>query len=144
MPVRATKRGTARTPLAGDFDVLICGASFAGLAIARELRSTGARVLVVDRRPHIGGNAYDARDAAGILIHPYGPHIFHTNAQAILDYLSRFTAWRPYEHRVLAEVRGGERRSGDAAAATREQGTGPAKTRGPCCERWGRHADGLT
>jgi UDP-galactopyranose mutase len=60
----------------------------------------------VDRRPHIGGNAFDKLDAAGVLMHPYGPHIFHTNAQSVLDYLSRFTAWRPYEHRVLAEVRG--------------------------------------
>lgn len=64
------------------------------------------KVLLIDRRPHIGGNAYDRRDKAGILIHQYGPHIFHTNSKTVFDYLSDFTAWRPYEHRVLAEVDG--------------------------------------
>jgi UDP-galactopyranose mutase len=64
------------------------------------------RVLVVERRPHIGGNAFDELDDAGILIHRYGPHIFHTNAAEVVDYLSSFTGWRPYEHRVLASVRG--------------------------------------
>ena len=63
-------------------------------------------MLVLDRRPHVGGNAYDEPDAAGILIHRYGPHIFHTNSPEIVDYLSAFTEWRPYEHRVLASVRG--------------------------------------
>jgi UDP-galactopyranose mutase len=63
------------------------------------------RVLVLDKRDHVGGNAHDRLDARGVLIHPYGPHIFHTNARRIIDYLSRFTAWRPYEHRVLAKVR---------------------------------------
>jgi len=63
-------------------------------------------VLVIDRRPHIGGNAYDRYDKAGILIHQYGPHIFHTNSKAVFDHLSQFTEWRPYEHRVLAEVDG--------------------------------------
>ncbi len=66
----------------------------------------GQRVLVVDKRPHIGGNAYDRYDDAGVLIHPYGPHIFHTNSADIFDYLSRFTEWRPYQHRVLASVDG--------------------------------------
>jgi len=61
-------------------------------------------VLVIDKRPHIGGNAYDTRDGYGVLVHPYGPHIFHTNARRIADYLSQFTGWRPYEHRVLAKV----------------------------------------
>jgi UDP-galactopyranose mutase len=65
----------------------------------------GQRVLVVDRRDHIGGNAYDHLDDAGVLVHRYGPHIFHTNAQAVFDYLSMFTEWRRYEHRVLAHVR---------------------------------------
>ena len=65
-----------------------------------------AHVLVVDKRPHVAGNAYDHLDEAGVLIHQYGPHIFHTNSDEIVDYLSQFTAWRPYEHRVLAEVRG--------------------------------------
>jgi UDP-galactopyranose mutase len=63
-------------------------------------------VLLIDRRSHIGGNAYDLRDEAGVLIHRYGPHIFHTNSKVIFDYLSQFTEWRPYEHRVLAEVDG--------------------------------------
>ncbi len=89
------------------YDHLIVGAGFAGAVLAERLAAgSRRRVLVVDRRPHIGGNAYDAPDAAGVLIHPYGPHIFHTNSQAVFDYLSRFTEWRPYEHRVLAEVRG--------------------------------------
>ena len=66
----------------------------------------GETVMVIDQRPHIGGNAYDRLDQAGVLIHEYGPHIFHTNAPAIVDYLSQFTKWRPYEHRVLAIVDG--------------------------------------
>jgi UDP-galactopyranose mutase len=86
------------------YDVMIVGAGFAGSVLAERLASTGRTVLLVDRRPHIAGNAYDHHDAAGILIHRYGPHIFHTNAQQIVDYLSRFTKWRPYEHRVLAQV----------------------------------------
>jgi UDP-galactopyranose mutase len=64
-----------------------------------------AKVLVIDRRPHVAGNAYDRLDDAGILIHQYGPHIFHTNSDEVLAYLSQFTEWRPYEHRVLAHVR---------------------------------------
>ena len=88
------------------YDYLIVGAGFAGSVLAERLASQhGARVLVVDKRPHIGGNAFDCHDQAGILIHQYGPHIFHTNSDEILAYLSRFTAWRPYEHRVLAQVR---------------------------------------
>ncbi|AOD16103.1 UDP-galactopyranose mutase [Xanthomonas fragariae] len=87
------------------FDYLIVGAGFAGSVLAERLATgLGKRVLVVDRRPHIGGNAYDFHDDAGVLIHRYGPHIFHTNAQRIVDYLSNFTQWRPYEHRVLAQV----------------------------------------
>ncbi len=89
-----------------DYDVLVVGAGFAGSVLAERLASVGERVLLVDRRPHIGGNAYDRLDEAGVLIHPYGPHIFHTNSDVVLDYLSRFTAWRTYEHRVLADVRG--------------------------------------
>lgn len=89
------------------FDYLVVGAGFAGSVLAERLASVpGKRVLVVDKRPHIGGNAYDRYDDAGVLIHPYGPHIFHTNSEDIYDYLSRFTAWRPYEHRVLASVDG--------------------------------------
>jgi UDP-galactopyranose mutase len=83
-------------------DTLIVGAGFAGAVSARELAEAGERVVVIDKRPHIAGNAYDRHDANGVLIHQYGPHIFHTNSEKVFDYLSRFTEWRPYEHRVLA------------------------------------------
>lgn len=89
------------------FDWLVVGAGFAGSVIAERLASQrDEKVLLIDRRPHIGGNAYDRHDKAGILIHQYGPHIFHTNSKMVFDYLSNFTDWRPYEHRVLAEVDG--------------------------------------
>ncbi len=87
------------------YDTLIVGAGFAGSVMAERLAAdAGQKVLVVDRRPHFGGNAYDEHDAAGVLIHRYGPHIFHTNSADVFDYLSRFTEWRPYEHRVLGRV----------------------------------------
>lgn len=87
------------------YDVVIVGAGFAGSVLAERLAADGGkRVLLCDRRPHIAGNAYDNHNAAGILVHQYGPHIFHTNSTEIVSYLSRFTAWRPYEHRVLAAV----------------------------------------
>ena len=89
------------------YDYLIVGAGFAGSVLAERLASQhGARVLLIDRRPHVGGNAYDELNADGILYHKYGPHIFHTNSDQVVEYLSEFTEWRPYEHRVLAEVRG--------------------------------------
>jgi UDP-galactopyranose mutase len=89
------------------FDYLIVGAGFAGSVMAERLASQHhARVLVIDRRAHIAGNAYDFYDEAGILVHRYGPHIFHTNSRKIFDYLSLFTVWRPYEHRVQASVDG--------------------------------------
>lgn len=89
------------------FDYLIVGAGFAGSVLAERLASAGGkRVLIIDRRNHVGGNAYDCYNDAGILIHRYGPHIFHTNSQEIFEYLSRFTDWRPYQHRVLASVDG--------------------------------------
>lgn len=89
------------------FDFLVVGAGFAGAVLAERLASAaGQRVLVVDRRPHVGGNAFDHYDDAGILVHRYGPHIFHTNSPEVFTYLSRFTEWRPYEHRVLASVAG--------------------------------------
>ncbi|WP_375390737.1 UDP-galactopyranose mutase [uncultured Sphingomonas sp.] len=98
---------TSWPPVRDRYDVMVVGAGFAGAVMAERLASDGnKRVLVVDRRPHIAGNAYDHHDAAGILIHQYGPHIFHTNSADIFDYLSRFTEWRPYEHRVLADVAG--------------------------------------
>ncbi len=89
------------------YDWLIVGAGFAGSVLAERLANErNERVLLIDRRPHIGGNAYDRYDDDGLLIHQYGPHIFHTNSKQIFDYLSRFTEWRFYEHRVLAEVDG--------------------------------------
>jgi UDP-galactopyranose mutase len=89
------------------FDYLIVGAGFAGSVLAERLASQlGKKVLIIDKRNHIGGNAYDHYNEAGILVHKYGPHIFHTNAERVYDYLSRFTEWRPYEHRVLAHVDG--------------------------------------
>ncbi|CAN5715137.1 UDP-galactopyranose mutase [soil metagenome] len=92
---------------AKSFDYLVVGAGFAGSVVAERLaRVSNKRVLVVDRRSHIGGNAYDHHNDDGLLIHEYGPHIFHTNSQRVFDYLSQFTKWRPYEHRVLASVDG--------------------------------------
>ncbi|HEX3683127.1 MAG TPA: UDP-galactopyranose mutase [Bryobacteraceae bacterium] len=89
------------------FDYLVVGAGFAGAVTAERLaRCYGKTVLVVDRRAHVGGNAYDHYDRAGLLVHRYGPHIFHTNSQQVFDYLSQFTAWHSYEHRVLASVDG--------------------------------------
>src|ERR687897_628185 len=89
------------------FDYLIVGAGFAGSVLAERLAAgSDKKVLICDRRPHIGGNAYDHYDEAGILVHKYGPHIFHTNSRDVYDYLSRFTEWRPYQHRVLACVDG--------------------------------------
>jgi len=85
-------------------DVLIVGAGFSGAVAAERLANHGYKVLVLDKRSHIAGNAYETVDGAGVRIHPYGPHIFHTNSARISEYLSRFTAWRPYEHRVLAQV----------------------------------------
>ncbi|HYD29589.1 MAG TPA: UDP-galactopyranose mutase, partial [Azospirillaceae bacterium] len=89
------------------FDYLIVGAGFAGSVLAERLAAgMNKRVLLIDRRWHIGGNAFDAYNEAGILVHRYGPHIFHTNSQQVWSYLSRFTRWRPYEHRVAAQVDG--------------------------------------
>jgi hypothetical protein len=86
---------------------LVAGAGFTGAPAARLLaEATGEPVLVIDRRDHIGGNAFDARNAEGVTVHRYGPHIFHTNSDAVFAFLSRFTAWRPYEHRVQAEIDG--------------------------------------
>jgi len=88
------------------YDYLIVGAGFAGSVLAERLASQdGAKILLIDRRPHIAGNAYDEPNEAGILYHKYGPHIFHTNSDQVVEYLSQFTEWRPYEHRVRAVVR---------------------------------------
>ena len=100
----AQKSGPAiRTANAKQYDYLIVGAGFAGSILAERLAAGSKKtVLLIDKRPHVAGNAYDQKDAAGVLMHKYGPHIFHTNSQEIVSYLSRFTRWRPYEHRVLA------------------------------------------
>ncbi|MFL6514692.1 MAG: UDP-galactopyranose mutase [Chthoniobacterales bacterium] len=93
--------------MSATFDYLVVGAGFAGSVVAERLaRELNQTVLLCDRRNHVGGNAYDCADKAGVLIHQYGPHIFHTNSKEIFDYLSQFTAWRAYEHRVLASVNG--------------------------------------
>ena len=89
------------------FDYLVVGAGFAGSVLAERLAAgSGKKILIVDKRPHIGGNAYDQYDEHGILIHKYGPHIFHTNSRDVFDDLSRFTGWRNYQHRVRAWVDG--------------------------------------
>jgi UDP-galactopyranose mutase len=89
------------------FDYLIVGAGFAGSVLAERLANgANKKVLICDKRPHIGGNAYDHYNDDGILVHKYGPHIFHTNSREVFEYLSRFTEWRSYQHRVLAHVDG--------------------------------------
>ena len=87
-----------------QYDTLIVGAGFAGAVTARRLAEAGRRVLVLEKHDHIGGNAYDRPDAAGVLIHQYGPHIFHTNDKEVYDFLSRFTKWRDYQHTVAANI----------------------------------------
>ena len=89
------------------YDCLVIGAGFAGAVAARELAErAGKRVLVLERRDHIAGNAYDLPDVHGVVIHKHGPHIFHTCDRRVYEYLSRFTQWRDYEHRVVANVHG--------------------------------------
>lgn len=103
----SSQSAAAPSAFAQGYDTLVVGAGFAGSVLAERLASqAGQRVLVVDKRRHIGGNAHDRYDDAGVLVHPYGPHIFHTNSADVFEYLSRFTAWRPYQHRVLASVDG--------------------------------------
>ena len=92
--------------LMSQFDAVVIGAGFAGATVSRALAEAGRRVLLVERRDHIGGNAYDCIDDAGGLVHKYGPHIFHTKDKRVYDFLSRFTAWRDYQHRVVANVHG--------------------------------------
>jgi len=94
--------------LNSSFDVLAVGAGYAGAVAARALAEKGKTVLVLERRSHIGGNAYDRLDDAGVLIHQYGPHIFHTNNKEVFDWLSRFTQWRDYQHRVVANIPDGK------------------------------------
>ncbi len=88
-------------------DVLIAGCGYAGIVLAERLASQcGLHCVIVERRPHIGGNSYDAPDAAGVLIHRYGPHYFRTNCDRIRDYLSLFTAWHPVEYKILSCAEG--------------------------------------
>lgn len=88
-----------------NYDALVIGAGFAGAVVAGELaRRGGKNVLVLERRDHVGGNAYDCLDEAGVLIHKYGPHIFHTNDKRVFEYLSQYTQWRRYQHRVIANL----------------------------------------
>lgn len=87
-------------------DWIVVGAGFTGATFAERMAAAGKRVRVIERRAHIGGNAYDEANGHGILVHRYGPHIFHTNSDAVWTYLSNFTAWRPYEHRVLGLIEG--------------------------------------
>lgn len=91
-----------------QYDVLVVGAGYAGAVAARTLAEKGKRVLVLERRSHVAGNAYDRPDEAGVLIHQYGPHIFHTNNKKVFDWLSRFTKWRDYQHRVVADIPDGQ------------------------------------
>jgi UDP-galactopyranose mutase len=87
-------------------DVLVVGAGFAGMVMAERLSSIGKHCVIVDKRPHIGGNAYDYYDDAGVLIHPYGPHLFHTNSDRIFEYLSQFTKWIPATYTASSYARG--------------------------------------
>ena len=89
------------------FDYIIVGAGFAGSVLAERLASqANKKILIIDKRNHVAGNAYDYYNTDGILVHKYGPHIFHTNSKEVFEYLGKFTAWRPYEHRVLANIDG--------------------------------------
>lgn len=98
---------SAKKALEAGIDVLVAGAGFAGSVVARELAErANKKVLVVEQRSHVGGNAFDTYDEAGVLIHAYGPHIFHTNSKRAYEYLSRFTEWRSYQHEVLANIYG--------------------------------------
>ncbi len=87
-----------------DYDYIICGAGLAGAVSARLLAEKGNKVLILERLSHIGGSVYDSTDEHGVLIHNYGPHIFHTNNKKVFDFLSRFTEWNGYSHKVEAKL----------------------------------------
>lgn len=88
------------------YDAIIVGAGVAGAVSARRLSDAGMKVLLIDKREHIAGNCYDYKNSDGVLIHKYGPHIFHTNSQTVYEFLSRFTEWYQYHHEVVANVNG--------------------------------------
>lgn len=88
------------------YDTIVVGAGVAGCVIARELAQKNQKILLIEKKNHIGGNCYDAKDEHGVLIHPYGPHIFHTNSEKVYEYLSQFTTWRAFHHEVVANVHG--------------------------------------
>ena len=88
------------------YDIIVAGAGIAGSVLARQMADHGKKVLILEQKNHIGGNCYDAKDKYGVLIHPYGPHIFHTNSEKVYKYLSRFTSWRKFRHEVVANVHG--------------------------------------
>ncbi|MEG2174891.1 MAG: FAD-dependent oxidoreductase, partial [Oscillospiraceae bacterium] len=89
-----------------QYDCIVVGAGFSGAVMARELADAGRSVLVMEKRPQIGGNMYDGPDKNGVLTHWYGPHIFHTSNKEVWDYVQRFSEWIPYEHRVLGRIDG--------------------------------------
>ncbi len=90
-----------------SYDALVVGAGYAGAVCARRLaEACNFRIAIVERRDHIAGNAYDYEDKAGILVHKYGPHIYHTYNDRVHSFLSRFTEWTDYQHKVLANIHG--------------------------------------
>jgi UDP-galactopyranose mutase len=105
-PLSAVYQGCGWSIARMNFDWVIVGAGFTGATFAERMAAAGKRILVVDSRPHVAGNAYDEPNDHGILVHRYGAHIFHTNSELVWNYLSRFTEWRPYQHHVVALVEG--------------------------------------
>lgn len=88
------------------YDYIIIGSGFAGAVVAQKMAEKGKKVLILEKRDYIGGNCYDENDEHGILIHKYGPHIFHTNSKEVYDYLSKYTKWYDYSHEVVANLNG--------------------------------------
>ena len=88
------------------YDAIVVGCGFAGAVVAHRLAKRGRSVLVIESRRHVGGNMYDAIDDTGVLVHRYGPHIFHTNNRQAFDFIAGFSEWFPYEHRVLGRIDG--------------------------------------